>query len=98
MASLAGDFLRRIRTRQGISQEELARRVGSHQPQLSAWESGRKPVTVEQLEKLMSALGLALKLDAERKPSAKPEGKDARFSAAVGDLRGAPTQRRKQSG
>lgn len=65
--SLAGDFLRTTRERQGVSQEELARRVGSHQPQVSAWETGRKPIQVEQLAALLEALGLELRLGAEPK-------------------------------
>lgn len=65
MTSLAGDFLRQTRVRQGVSQEELARRVGSHQPQVSAWETGKKPIQVEQLAGLLEALGLELRLGAE---------------------------------
>jgi ribosome-binding protein aMBF1 (putative translation factor) len=64
VASLGGDFLRATREQQGISQEELARRVGTHQPQISAWETGRKPIQVEHLATLLRALGLDLSLDA----------------------------------
>jgi transcriptional regulator with XRE-family HTH domain len=64
VASLGGDFLRATREHQGISQEELARRVGTHQPQISAWETGRKPIQVEQLATLLRALGMDLSLDA----------------------------------
>lgn len=78
MASLAGDFLRAVRKRQGLTQGELAQRVGSHQPQISAWERGLKPVTVTQLVGLLDALGLELHLEARPKPSpnvprAKPD-------------------------
>jgi transcriptional regulator with XRE-family HTH domain len=65
VASLAGDFLRATRERQGVSQEDLARRVGSHQPQVSAWETGKKPIQVEQLAALLEALGLELRLGSE---------------------------------
>ncbi len=65
VTSLAGDFLRATRERQGVSQDELARRVGSHQPQVSAWETGKKPIQVEQLAALLEALGLELRLGAE---------------------------------
>lgn len=74
MTSLAGDFLRETRERQGVSQEELARRVGSHQPQVSAWETGKKPIQVEQLAALLEALGLELRLGAE----APRNGRDSR--------------------
>ena len=69
MTSLAGDFLRETRERQGVSQEELARRVGSHQPQVSAWETGKKPIQVEQLAALLEALGLELRLGTEPRRS-----------------------------
>lgn len=64
VASLGGDFLRATREQQGISQEELARRVGTHQPQISAWETGKKPIQVEHLAALLSALGMDLGLTA----------------------------------
>ena len=71
MTSLAGDFLRETRERQGVSQEELARRVGSHQPQVSAWETGKKPIQVEQLAALLEALGLELRLGAKASRSGR---------------------------
>lgn len=64
VASLGGNFLRATREQQGISQEELARRVSTHQPQISAWETGRKPIQVEQLATLLRALGMDLNLEA----------------------------------
>lgn len=54
-----------------MSQRELARLAGNHQPQISAWESGRKPIQVEQLAVLLSALGLELQLSAERRHGKK---------------------------
>lgn len=92
MASIAGDFLRQTRERQGVSQEELARRVGSHQPQVSAWETGRKPVTVVQLAQLLDVLGLVLQLGAEPKTTAAHKSADG-FSAVLGDKRGPPKTR-----
>ena len=74
MASLAGDFLRETRERQGVSQVELARRVGSHQPQVSAWETGTKPIQVEQLAALLEALGLELRLGAGPRRSERGSG------------------------
>jgi transcriptional regulator with XRE-family HTH domain len=79
VASLAGDFLRATREREGISQEELAGRVGSHQPQVSAWETGKKPIQVGQLAELLAALGLDLQLSA----TARAERDDA--AEAPGD-------------
>ncbi len=87
MASTAGEFLRKTRDRQGVSQTELARRVGSHQPQVSAWETGKKPVTVAQLAALLEALGLELELSAQPKSVVAANPAD-RFSAVMGDERG----------
>lgn len=89
METLAGKFLRETRRRQGVSQEDLARRAGSHQPQVSAWETGRKPVTVAQLADLMDVLGLELRLSTQPKPRADAKPADA-FSGVLGDRRGAP--------
>jgi transcriptional regulator with XRE-family HTH domain len=94
VASLAGDFLRQMRKRQGVSQVELARRVGSSQPQLSAWERGIRPITVAQLAALLDALGLDLRLAAEPKPEPPPP--DAFSAAMQGPRRGTdhlPTRR-----
>jgi transcriptional regulator with XRE-family HTH domain len=95
--SLGGDFLRRTRVRQGVSQADLAQRVGSHQPQLSAWETGRKPITVTQLAVLLDALGLDLQLNAEPK-HVQPGGGNTtpdRFAAVMGTQRGPARKRRK---
>lgn len=88
--SVGGDFLRRTRKRQGVSQTELARRVGTHQPQISAWETGAKPIQVEQLAVLLDALGYTLRLEAEA--SALPHGADP-FAAVLGTTRGKPRPR-----
>lgn len=64
VASLAGDFLREARKSHGLTQGELAERVGTHQPQISAWERGLRSVTVTQLVQLLDALDLELHLEA----------------------------------
>lgn len=74
-----------------MSQEELARRVGSHQPQLSAWETGKKPVTVAQLAALLDALGLELRLSAEPKRAPAEQTTDGFSVVMRGDRRGATT-------
>jgi transcriptional regulator with XRE-family HTH domain len=88
--------LRKTRKRQGVSQKDLAARVGSQQPQVSAWETGRKPVTVAQLARLLNALGLELRLSAEPKPASKSPDP---FAAAMGgDTRGSrPLRQQRRS-
>lgn len=75
-----------MRKRQGVSQAELARRVGSNQPQLSAWERGMRPITVAQLAALLDAVGLDLRLTAEPKPG--PPQSDVFSAAMQGTRRG----------
>lgn len=96
MGSLAGDFLRQTRRRQGVSQKELAQRVGSHQPQVSAWETGKAAIQVVQLAALLDALGLDLRLSAESKPAPSADRTEYAdlFSAVMrGDTRGDPPVR-----
>ncbi len=50
-------LLRRARTLSGLSQVEAARRAGTAQSALSAYESGAKVPTPEVLERILDALG-----------------------------------------
>ncbi len=49
------------RRRAGLSQRALARRVGTSQATISAYESGRKQPTVTVLERLLGATGRRLR-------------------------------------
>jgi transcriptional regulator with XRE-family HTH domain len=55
-----GALLRQRRQALGLTQQELARKVGSHQPVIGAWELGRSAPTPEQLARLAKALGMPL--------------------------------------
>lgn len=61
MAS-AADTIREARRLAGISQRELARRVGVTQPVVAAYESGRTQPSVAQLDRLVRAAGVVLDL------------------------------------
>jgi transcriptional regulator with XRE-family HTH domain len=50
----------RTRRRSGLSQVELARRAGTSQPTLSAYENGAKAPSVRVLERLLGAAGARL--------------------------------------
>ncbi|SHJ58368.1 DNA-binding transcriptional regulator, XRE family [Nocardiopsis flavescens] len=50
--------LRRIRTERGVSQYELARRVGSARQEISKWDRGLRPVKLETVGRLAIALGV----------------------------------------
>ena len=54
-----------MRTRAGLSQTELARRLGAAQPYISAIERGVKVPTVQTLSRIARATGNRLRLVAE---------------------------------
>lgn len=55
-------LIRSVRTRNGLSQAELARRAGTSQPVVSAYEHGRRDPTWTTLRKLVEAGGARLRL------------------------------------
>ena len=55
-----GVALRSARTRAGLSQGELARRTGTSQATISAYEHGRKQPSVATLARLLAATGSRL--------------------------------------
>ena len=57
----------------GISQAELARRVGTSHSAISRIESGRHRTSVETLQRLAHALGLRLVLGFESGPRDRPK-------------------------
>jgi uncharacterized protein len=58
-----GALLRAARRRQGLSQAELARRAGTSQPVISAYERGRRDPTYRTLRRLVEATGERLHVD-----------------------------------
>jgi uncharacterized protein len=61
--------LRRARERAGLSQAALARRAGTSQATISAYEGGHKTPSVATLERLLAATGSRLTIEA-RPPAA----------------------------
>jgi transcriptional regulator with XRE-family HTH domain len=55
---VVSDAIRAERLRQGLSQEELARRTGLHRNSISAIERGRRNIGLESLVKITRALGI----------------------------------------
>jgi transcriptional regulator with XRE-family HTH domain len=55
-----GDVIRRARTRAGVSQAELARRLGTKQPVIARWETGARAPTLETVGRAVEACGFAL--------------------------------------
>lgn len=58
------ELLKLVRRRQGLTQADLARRAGTSQPVISAYEHGRRDPSYETLRKLVDAAGERLELEA----------------------------------
>jgi transcriptional regulator with XRE-family HTH domain len=57
-----GDVLKALRRRQDLTQADLARRAGTSQPVISAYEHGRRDPTIGTLRRLVAAGGETLRL------------------------------------
>lgn len=58
-------LIRTTRTRAGLTQAELARRAGTSQPVISAYEHGRRDPSSETLRRILAAAGGRLRLVSE---------------------------------
>ncbi|MFH1910387.1 MAG: helix-turn-helix transcriptional regulator [bacterium] len=56
-----GDKVREERLRKKLSQEQLADLAGVHRTYIGMIERGEKNITLENIEKISSALGLKIK-------------------------------------
>jgi transcriptional regulator with XRE-family HTH domain len=63
-----GPLLKAVRRRRGLSQAEFARRAGTSQPVISAYERGHRDPTFGTLRRLVEAAGECLVLDATLPP------------------------------
>jgi len=66
MSSWAGNLIRLARHDSGLSQRELARRAGTSQATLSAYEAGRKSPSLDTLARIVRAAGQDLRVRLER--------------------------------
>lgn len=76
-----GTTLREARERAGITQAELARRTGTSQATISAYESGRKQPAVETFARLLAAAGSRLVVEPDRPPVVVPSARQRARSA-----------------
>lgn len=60
------ELIATVRRRNGLSQGALARRAGTSQPVVSAYENGRRDPGFETLRRLVAAAGERLVVDAVR--------------------------------
>jgi transcriptional regulator with XRE-family HTH domain len=65
-----GDLIRQARLAEGLTQAQLARRLGITQPSVARLEAAGDEVTVATLQRALNAMGRALVLQAvQREPS-----------------------------
>jgi transcriptional regulator with XRE-family HTH domain len=69
---VAATALRDARLRAGLTQTELARRAGTSQATISAYEHGRKAPSVETLGRLLAAAGARLTAAPASAPVVRP--------------------------
>lgn len=55
-----GSIIRDARRRAGLTQDQLARRLGTSQSAIARWESGAVSPTLETLSRVVEACGLSL--------------------------------------
>jgi transcriptional regulator with XRE-family HTH domain len=69
-------LIRAVRRRQGLTQADLARRAGTSQPVISAYEHGHRDPTYATLRNLIEAAGEQLHLDSAGSGSDLPPAAD----------------------
>jgi uncharacterized protein len=65
-----------VRRRRGLTQRDLARRAGTSQPVISAYEHGRRDPSFGTLERLVHAAGEHLRIGAEVAKGGPPPARD----------------------
>jgi transcriptional regulator with XRE-family HTH domain len=93
------ELLAAVRRRNGLSQRALARRAGTSQPVVSAYENGRRDPGFETLRRLVAAAGERLVVDAVRPgpdlpPSASLEEHGRRLLDVLSIADAVPLQKR----
>jgi transcriptional regulator with XRE-family HTH domain len=71
-----GALIQAVRRRHGMTQADLARRAGTSQPVVSAYEHGRRDPTFGTLRRLIAAGGERLVVDTEPAPGGPPPAAD----------------------
>jgi transcriptional regulator with XRE-family HTH domain len=68
------NLIREARLAEGLTQAQLARRLGITQPSVARLESAGDEVSVATLRRALNAMGRALVLQAQLQPSSVDEG------------------------
>jgi len=72
----------------GLSQAELARRIGRSQPYVSKLESGEANPTIGAIGRIFACLGRQLVCETEALPGGEPGGRPYLSTQSYADLRG----------
>jgi transcriptional regulator with XRE-family HTH domain len=93
-ASQVGRLVSRERSIAGLTQAELAERLGTTQAAVSKIETGRSLASLRMLDRIARALGrpITLTLGADPPPLSRPERR-ARVAKVLGDYEFDPWQR-----
>lgn len=89
--------IRGARLRAGLTQAQLARRAGTSQATLSAYENGRKQPSLETVERLLAGCGARLAVSVVRDPSPQEHERVARaFSDVLALAERLPTRHERE--
>jgi transcriptional regulator with XRE-family HTH domain len=83
----AGEIIRQARLAEGLTQAQLARRLGITQPAIARLEHAGDGVTVSTLQRALNAMNRTLELRSARMPSSVDE------SQIVSALKATPAER-----
>jgi len=92
-----GSLLRRARSRNGVSQAELARRVGTAQPAISRIEKDQISPTLETFERLLNAVGETLSISTFALDEPAPGAGNQSIAELRGDYEMSPEERLAQA-
>ena len=82
-----GSLIKAARRRHGLGQAELARRLGTSQPAISRIERDQISPTVETLERILNAMGEALRVSTLALGEPVPGGSNQSIAELRGDYR-----------
>lgn len=60
IAAYLGEYVRRERLRQGLSQEDLAAKAGVHRTYIGMIERAERNITLRNIERIANALGVPI--------------------------------------
>lgn len=76
-------LIREARRRAGLSQAELAARVGTSQPAIARYERARSMPDISTLHRIVQACGLELRLELTERDEQRAAGEDAALERTV---------------